>query len=311
MKTQLLLIALTSILTFQFSHAQKRTFIREYTYRASDNDSKISSREKALKEVKALLLEELGTYVESYVNYETTETDGKITKEFFTNEIKSTSAGMAEAKIIDEKWDGYNYYIKAELQADPEEVIRRINQTLSKRRASLVIDSLQLLLHSNESELLLKERELLAIKNQVESKNIEVKQKGAHVDSLKQELVLAQSKLEQYQQEELAIEKELRSIIESYKKLSNKARKYGKIGLSYNEFRELVGEYRGEPDDGYVDIKTYNYGEVWVTFEHRLLIAVWEDSFFKKLQVVDNYCDMLCRIQRHLNSSYNKAKKMY
>lgn len=49
--------------------AQEKTFVREYYYKASETDSKVSSRQKALTQVKAFLVEELGTYVESYVNY--------------------------------------------------------------------------------------------------------------------------------------------------------------------------------------------------------------------------------------------------
>ena len=44
--------------------AEVKTFIKEYTYQASDFDSRISSRTIALEQVKRLLLEELGTYLE-------------------------------------------------------------------------------------------------------------------------------------------------------------------------------------------------------------------------------------------------------
>jgi len=42
-----------------------KTFIKEYTYHAGDEDSMNSSRTIALREVKRLLLEELSTYLES------------------------------------------------------------------------------------------------------------------------------------------------------------------------------------------------------------------------------------------------------
>jgi hypothetical protein len=71
-----LFILILSVLFSISSQAQKKSFVSEYTYRASDADSKISSREKALKEVKALLIEELSVYVESYVDYEVTEVNG-------------------------------------------------------------------------------------------------------------------------------------------------------------------------------------------------------------------------------------------
>ena len=45
--------------------AETKTFIKEYTYQAGDEDSRNSSRIISLREVKRLLLEELGTYLES------------------------------------------------------------------------------------------------------------------------------------------------------------------------------------------------------------------------------------------------------
>lgn len=45
------------------SFAEKVTFVKEYTYQASELDSKASCRTISLEMVKRLLLEELGTYL--------------------------------------------------------------------------------------------------------------------------------------------------------------------------------------------------------------------------------------------------------
>lgn len=45
--------------------AGTETFIREYTYKAGEADSKLSSRVIALEQVKRLLLEELGVFLSS------------------------------------------------------------------------------------------------------------------------------------------------------------------------------------------------------------------------------------------------------
>ncbi len=53
-----LLIAFFSFLLFTNSAlAEMKTFVKEYTYQASDEDSKNSSRTVALREIKRLLLE--------------------------------------------------------------------------------------------------------------------------------------------------------------------------------------------------------------------------------------------------------------
>ena len=64
--TSFVLIALFSFLLLTNSAlAETKTFVREYTYQASEIDSKISCRIIALEQVKRLLLEEIGTYLES------------------------------------------------------------------------------------------------------------------------------------------------------------------------------------------------------------------------------------------------------
>ena len=45
--------------------AAEKTFVREYTYQASDYDSKVTSRANALEQVKRILLEEVSVYMQS------------------------------------------------------------------------------------------------------------------------------------------------------------------------------------------------------------------------------------------------------
>jgi hypothetical protein len=71
----IMIIAILFIATTAF--AETKTFIKEYTYHAGDEDSRNSSRIIALREVKRLLLEELGTYLESQTevkNFQITKT---------------------------------------------------------------------------------------------------------------------------------------------------------------------------------------------------------------------------------------------
>jgi len=98
--------------------AEIRSFVKEYTYSASELDSKTSCRTIALEQVKRELLEELGTYVEST----TVVADYAIEKD----EIRTISAGVVQTKLLEEKWDGRDYWLKAEVSADPEEVAASI-----------------------------------------------------------------------------------------------------------------------------------------------------------------------------------------
>jgi len=99
--------------------AEIKTFIQEYTYIASDIDSKASSRAIALEQVKRALLEQLGTYLIS----ETKVINFHVTKD----QITTLTAGIVSAEVIEEKWDGRSYYLKAKITADPEEAARSVD----------------------------------------------------------------------------------------------------------------------------------------------------------------------------------------
>ncbi|MCF6271178.1 MAG: tetratricopeptide repeat protein [Melioribacteraceae bacterium] len=108
-----------------FSIAQEKTFIREYAHRVGDADSKITSRAIALNQVKKILLEEIGVYIESTFEIEKTETDEKIS-ELTKNQITNITAGITETKILDEKWNGIEFYIKAEITIDLSETKNKL-----------------------------------------------------------------------------------------------------------------------------------------------------------------------------------------
>ncbi|MDQ5987269.1 MAG: hypothetical protein CSYNP_03006 [Syntrophus sp. SKADARSKE-3] len=123
MKSTLARITLLSLLFLLFSphfaSAETKTFIKEYTYQASEDDSRNSSRVTAMREVKKLLLEELGTYLESITEVKNFE----LTKD----QIISLTAGIVRTEIIDDKWDGHIYWIKTKISADEGNVIKSID----------------------------------------------------------------------------------------------------------------------------------------------------------------------------------------
>ena len=111
--------------------AEEKTFIREYTYRASDYDSKVKSRENALAQVKLLLLEEIAVFIKS--EFKTENNSSNINnnfniEEFDSHKISSITAGITQTKILDEKWTGEVYWIKAQITLDPEDVKEKINE---------------------------------------------------------------------------------------------------------------------------------------------------------------------------------------
>ena len=93
-------------------------FVREYSYVAGEADSKLSCRIIALEQVKRLLLEELGTYLIS----NTIVSDSRLTKD----EIVTYTAGVVVTVILEERWDGQTYFLKAKIKADADDVAKSI-----------------------------------------------------------------------------------------------------------------------------------------------------------------------------------------
>lgn len=106
-----------------------QTFVREYTYEAGEADSKLSSRSMALEQVKRALLEELGTYLESYTEVKNSQ--------LTMDQITAMTAGVVQTQIMEEKWNGREYWLKAKVEADPDKVaadLENMKQNQSKVR---------------------------------------------------------------------------------------------------------------------------------------------------------------------------------
>ncbi len=266
-------------LVFHEACAQNKIFIREYYYKAGETDSKVSSRQKALREVKALLIEELGTYVESYVNYQVVEANKKITKDFFTSEIRTLSSGITETKILEESWNGYEYYVKAQITADPEEVVRRINETLSKRKSSVVIDSLHRLLKTSQDELAQKGKEVDQLRAEVAKQKAEADTKSKSLVLLNQQLTKTRQELASLQVEEKKILSEIGAIEQAIKDASKKALN-ARLGMTPEEVVRVCGKPRSVA--GYERSSLfYNYGSVWVMFESGIVTSMFDAKYWQ------------------------------
>jgi Mg-chelatase subunit ChlD len=108
-------------------NAKQKTFQREYTYNASEADSRISARAIALGQVKQLLLEELGSYIQSELWTTTTEENDQF-KTMSSAKIKSITAGIAATRIVEERWNGEEFYLKADITVDEDFLKKRLKE---------------------------------------------------------------------------------------------------------------------------------------------------------------------------------------
>ncbi|GHT21141.1 hypothetical protein AGMMS4957_09480 [Bacteroidia bacterium] len=108
---------------------QAKKFTREHTYRASDSDSKNTSRQIASDQIRAQLLREIGVYLVAKQKFTTSASEKE-----FSETIESIAAGIVEMKILAEKWDGEVFWLKAEMTVDPDDVERKLKAIREEER---------------------------------------------------------------------------------------------------------------------------------------------------------------------------------
>ena len=120
--------------------ADEKTFVREYTYSALKQDTKETARRVALYEVKMLLLEEVGVYIQSEFEMRDWEQQigEKITSgEFAEQRLTSITAGITKTEILDEKWikkwNRGEYYLRAKITLDPDEIKTNIEEIVNNK----------------------------------------------------------------------------------------------------------------------------------------------------------------------------------
>lgn len=150
-----LVVLLTSV-----AEAATQEFIRDYSYPAGRFDSEYTSRIRAIDGVKQGLLNELGVYVASVI---------KINKDQFGNvhmsqDIQSLTAGILSLIILQEKWNRVEYYLKAKMKADPEQVLKSLKE-LQKNQ------ELEEALRESFEELEKSRQEIVQLKARLEQKD--------------------------------------------------------------------------------------------------------------------------------------------
>ncbi|GHB72558.1 hypothetical protein GCM10008107_22440 [Psychrosphaera saromensis] len=109
--------------------------VKEYTYRASENDSKVSARRAALEQLQKAAIEEVGVHIQSSVVNHESVIQGKLKQEMQLN-FKTFSQALTKTKILDEKWNGETFYIKAEIEVDPNGITNAMNGLSAKPKVN-------------------------------------------------------------------------------------------------------------------------------------------------------------------------------
>ena len=166
----LILVSFLSLFAFpQPAPAKMISYVKEYTYQASEVDSKLTSRTVALEQVKRLLLEEIGTYLVS----ETEVKDFKLTKDH----VYSYAAGIVMTVILEEKWDGRTYFIRAKVTSDTDDLVKSIDQIRSNKDQEQGMEELK-----KKTEMAL--REIERLKDELKGKDADKAAKGKYTKAV-------------------------------------------------------------------------------------------------------------------------------
>lgn len=131
---------------------REKTFIKEYSYKASEMDSKYSCRIIAVNQIRSILLEEIGVYVETEQLLKTSEVGAKFSQDFLET-ITTVTAGITKLNVLDEKWDGETYWLKAEITVDLDSFNESLNQLINDRQKVKELEELRQELDGAKNEI--------------------------------------------------------------------------------------------------------------------------------------------------------------
>ncbi|MBU0479493.1 MAG: tetratricopeptide repeat protein [Proteobacteria bacterium] len=152
------------------------SFEERYVYDAGEADSKLTCRAISLLEVKKLLLERLGTYVQSNTEV--------VNLQLTRDEVTTLSAGVVKTEIIDEKWDGMSYSLTARVEVDPDSVARMISELIKSDEGGEKIKQLESMNNEAVSRIEDLKQQMAAAQNDLIAINRDYRQAAKVIDSL-------------------------------------------------------------------------------------------------------------------------------
>lgn len=126
------------------SNAEQKTIVKEYSYEAGEQDTKVSCRVMAMTQIKRLVLEEAGTYIAG-----TTVVKGLHLE---SDQITVMTAGIVSLKVIDESWNGKVFYMKAEATIDTDDIAKKLENVMQNQNQVAELESTKQKIDELQSE---------------------------------------------------------------------------------------------------------------------------------------------------------------
>ena len=228
------------------SSKNDKIFIREYKYNASDTDSKVSSRKKAIAQLKSILSEEVGVHITSSLEMKDTVRNG-VNNKYFKSEISQLTASITKLKILDEKWNGVTYYIKASVKVNEEQTMKLLIEAIKAKASKKDVKRLNKILKEQNGNLdksyskinLLQKKLLLQeIQNQA-SKN-ELADTKRILQKLQREKQKYDNQVKKQKNEIVKVKQKVKQIKYQLKKVASKACAM-ESGISKKNVESIIG----------------------------------------------------------------------
>jgi tetratricopeptide (TPR) repeat protein len=130
------------------SFAETKKFVKEYTYKIETMDNQATGRTLALYQVSKLLLREIAESIQGTLK-DSDSSAGKSPEERL-DEIQLLLPSAVMVNVVNDKWDGGAFFIKAEVEADPADIAKDVEKfRLNEERTRLLKD----LKHRSDSAL--------------------------------------------------------------------------------------------------------------------------------------------------------------
>ena len=244
--------------------AQTKTFTRDYTYQASELDNKVSCRANATTEMRNILLREVGTYMRTEQILVT-----KGSTQEYVEKIEAITAGVVEMKVLDEKWTGETFWIKAEMVINPKEVEQKIKEIAEDKEKVKDLADARARTKAAEEEIARLRAELAELRKQNANEN-EVKEKekdyNKQIETLTAEECLTKGTNAYY---EGKYTQAIEYIKQSISINPDNAVSQNNLGVMYQngygvtqDYNEAVKWYRKSAEQGYA-VGQYNLGAMY------------------------------------------------
>jgi hypothetical protein len=230
-----------------------KIFIREYTYNASDTDSKVSSRKKAITQLKSILSEEVGVHIESSFEIKTT-TKNNINNKYVKSEIHQLSANITKLKILDEKWNGVRYYIKASVKINEEQTMILLLEAIKAKASKKDVIRLNKILDEQNKNLDKSYSRIQELQKQLVFQEITNQASKNELSNTKKELLTLQKTKQMYDNKVLQQQKEISKIKKIIKKAKNRIKSENnkaclmEKGMTKKEVLKAIGNPTGLTD---------------------------------------------------------------